>query len=469
MLRAADIAFRLSDAERTQFIASLSEADLALLLHDWRFWARDNQTAPTHRSWITWMVLAGRGFGKTRTGAEWVREQVKAGVKLIGMIAPTASDVRKVMVEGPAGIEAVCWDKDVTDKGEPMGRPHYEPSKTRVTWANGAVAHLYSAEEPERLRGPQHEKIWADELAAWENASDAWDMAMFGLRLGKEPQACVTTTPKPIPIIRELVKDPTTVITGGSTYENRANLAPTFFDKIVRKYEGTRLGRQELNAEILDEAEGALWSREMIRSVPRPEDIKAYARTLSRIVVAIDPPASSSGESALCGICVAGVDFKGQGKVLADLSRRAKPAEWAGIAIKAYDDYGADRIIAEGNQGGEMVAHTLETVRRGLPVTLVHASKGKQARAEPVSALYEKGQVDHVGGLPELEDEMCTWEPLSGMASPDRMDALVWALTHLSIGLGGSVFTTAEDRFIVKPDPAFKAVRDKPPIRGFGL
>lgn len=466
MLHASDLA-QLTEEERAAVLMAMRPDKRLGLKYQWEFWARPNQlTPPDDPPWVVWLLLAGRGFGKTRTGAEWVRERIKKGFDQLGLIAPTSADVRDVMVEGPAGILAVCWDQDVTEKGAALGRPLYEPSKRKITWGNGAVAHLYSAEEPERLRGPQHSGLWADELAAWENAGDAWDMAMFGLRLGLRPQVCVTTTPKPIPIIRELSKDPTTLITGGSTYENRANLAPTFFDKIVRKYEGTRLGRQELNAEILDEAEGALWSRDMIRNVARPDDIRAYARTLARVIVAVDPAASARGENALCGISVSGVDFTGKAKVLADLSGRMKPAEWGNAVVKAYDEYGADRIIAEANQGGDMVAHTIETVRKGLPVTLVHAIKGKQARAEPVSVLYEKGLVDHVGGFPELEDQLCTWEPLSGMASPDRLDALVWGLTHLKIGLGGAVFTTAESRFVVNPDKAFKAVKQTTPVFG---
>lgn len=454
---------KLPEAQRAAFIAELSDDEADELVHDWPALARANQLTPADvPPWVTWLLLAGRGFGKTRTGAEWVRERVKKGTKILGLIAPTASDIRKVMIEGPAGLLAVCWEKDVDVNGDPMGLPIYEPSKTRVTWQNGAVAHLYSAEEPDRLRGPQHEALWCDELATWQDAEGAWDMAMFGLRLGDKPQVCVTTTPKPIPIIRELVADPTTVITRGTTYENRANLAATFFDKIVRKYEGTRLGRQELEAAILSEAEGALWSRDLIKNVPLPgyfATAAAYARTLARVVVAVDPPASSKGENALCGIVVSGSDFNGRGKVLADWSGRMKPGEWGAKVVQAYDEFGADRIVAEANQGGEMVAHTINTVRKNLPVTLVYASKGKQARAEPVQGLYEKGQVDHVGAFPELEDQMCTWEPLTGMASPDRLDALVWGLTHLQIGLGGSVLTTAEDRFVIEPDKAFRGGR----------
>lgn len=329
--------------------------------------------------------------------------------------------------------------------GDALGRPIYEPSKRRVTWQNGAIATLFSAEEPERLRGPQHHALWADELAAWVDAQAAWDMAMFGLRLGEHPQAMVTTTPKPLPIVRELVSGENNVVTRGTTWDNRANLARTFFDKVVGKYQGTRLGRQELEGQILEEAEGALWRREMIRSITA-----AQAPSMLQIVVAVDPPASSNGEAARAGIVVSGLGTDGRGYVLADRSGRKSPGEWAATAVAAFDEFEADRVVAEGNQGGEMVAHTLHTVRPSLPVETVYASRSKQARAEPVAALYEQGKVDHVGSFPELEDEMCTWEPLTGMASPDRLDALVWGLTSLAIGGGGRVFSTPLSEITIK-------------------
>lgn len=249
-------------------LASLTDAECEALIYDWRFVARSNQIAPpdilsSGLSWLVWLVLAGRGFGKTRCGAEWVREQVKAGIGRIHLIAPTASDARDVMVEGESGLLSVCWAGDQTGDGVSIGRPAYEPSKRRLTWANGATATLFSAEEPERLRGPQCEAMWADEVCAWANQRDTWDMAMFGLRLGKNPRTCITTTPKPGALLRELVADPRTAVTRGTTFDNAANLAPSFLQAVRDKYEGTRLGRQELNAEILDDVAGALWWRDL--------------------------------------------------------------------------------------------------------------------------------------------------------------------------------------------------------------
>ena len=394
-------------------------------------------------NWLVWTYLAGRGAGKTRSGAEWIREKLQAGCGRLALIAPTAGDARDVMVEGVSGIMSVCWEGDRTDKGEVLGIPAYEPSKRRLTWANGAQAAIFSAEEPERLRGPQHDALWADELAAWADPQATWDMAMFGLRLGANPQAMVTTTPKPLPIIRELVNDPRNVLTRGSTWDNRTHLAESFFHHVVGKYEGTRLGRQELNAEILEEADGALWRRDMIRRGDVPE--------LVRVVVGVDPPASSSGDSALAGIVVCGLGIDRRGYVLADYSGRMSPGEWGRKVVAAYDNFNADRIIAEGNQGGEMVRHTIQTVRENIPVTIVHASRGKQARAEPVAALYEQGKVDHVGSFPALEDEMCTWEPLSALPSPDRLDAMVWAMTDLAIGGGPMVYALPVEQFVCDP------------------
>ena len=271
-------------------------------MHDWRFFARPSQLPPDG-DWQTWLILAGRGFGKTRTGSEWVREQVRQGVSRIALVAPTASDARDVMVEGESGLLSVCWAGDRTYAGEIVGRPSYEPSKRRLTWANGAMATLFSAEEPERLRGPQHEVMWADELAAWKYLRETWDMAMFGLRLGTRPRICITTTPKPLPVLREIVKDPRTVITRGSTFDNAQNLAPAFLQAIRDKYEGTRLGRQELNAEVLDDVPGALFTREMIDKA-----LVRAAPDLVRVVVAVDPSGtkgeSDKGDSI--GIVVAG-------------------------------------------------------------------------------------------------------------------------------------------------------------------
>jgi phage terminase large subunit-like protein len=413
--------------KRNAAIRKLTEQQADQLLHDWSFIGRPDQIAPAG-DWRTWLYLAGRGAGKTRSGAEWVRQKVKDGNKRIGLIAPTAADARDVMVEGTSGILACAWARDEDVSGNHMGRPIYEPSKRRLTWANGAQAALFSAEEPERLRGPQVYALWCDELAAWPNAQEVWDMAMFGLRLGNNPQAVVTTTPRAIPLIRKLIKSDTTMVTRASTYANRANLADQFFTAIITKYEGTRLGRQELDGELIEEVDGALWSIAMLEQA-RVE----AAPELRRVVVAIDPAVSSKAESNLTGIIVAGLGVDGRGYVLADLSGRYSPDGWARKAIGAFDTYKADRIVAEGNQGGEMVRHTIQSARPNMPVRIVHASRGKMARAEPIAALYEQGKVRHVGRFGDLEDQLATWEPLGNLPSPDRLDAMVWALTSLMI------------------------------------
>lgn len=397
-------------------LASLTPQQAAAIYYDWRTWARPNQLPP-EGDWRIWLLLAGRGFGKTRTGAEWVRAEVESGRRgRIALVAPTAADGRDVMVEGESGILAIS---------PPWFRPLYEPSKRRLTWPNGAIATVYSADEPDRLRGPQHDGAWADELAAWQYP-EAWDMLMFGLRLGQDPRAVVTTTPKPVRLIKELLADKTVAVTRGSTYENAANLAPAFLRQIVAKYEGSRLGRQELYAEILEDVEGALWQRQRI------DELRvARAPELLRVVVAVDPSASDDDTSDEAGIIVAGVSRDGHGYVLADLSGRLSPDGWARRAVHAYKEWLADRIVAEVNNGGDMVEHTIRTVDPGVPIKKLHASRGKFTRAEPVAALYEQGKVHHVGYFPALEDQMCTWTP--GQPSPDRMDAMVWALTELMI------------------------------------
>jgi phage terminase large subunit-like protein len=377
-----------------------------------------------------WLILAGRGYGKTRTAAEWARMQAEQMPGCRGaLVARTAADTRDVLVEGESGILAVS---------PPSFMPVYEPSKRRVTWPNGSTATLYSADKPDLLRGPQHHWAIADELAAWRYP-EAWDMLMMGLRLGSRPRVLIATTPRPTKIIRELLKDPNCVVTRGSTYENRSNLAPAFFRQIIRRYEGTRLGRQELYAEVLDDVPGALWTRQVL-----DDSRVSHIPDLVRIVVAIDPAitANEDGESNETGIIVAGIDANDHGYVLEDLSGYYTPAQWAETAVKAYDRWAADRVVAEANQGGDMVAHTIYTAGRDLAergerktrnvaVTMVHASRGKHTRAEPVSAVYEQGRCHHVGMFPELEDQMCTWVP--GEDSPDRMDAMVWAFTELNI------------------------------------
>lgn len=401
-----------------RFVKELSDADAYDFAYDWAIWARANQLWPAGK-WQTWLILAGRGFGKTRTGAETVRTLVERGhYGRIGLIAEDAGDARDVMIEGESGI-ILCSD--------PRFMPKYEPSKRRLTWPNGAVATLYADADPEALRGPQHDLLWADELAKYPNQQDTWDNAMFGLRLGQDPRALVTTTPKPTKLIRELIRDEGTVITKGSTYENAQNLAPTFLQKIIKKYEGTRLGRQELMAEVLDDMPGALWTYAMIE---RGRIRHVNRDMLTRIVVGVDPSASEEGAEA--GIIVSGTDKNDEYYVLEDATVRGRPRDWALAAVQAYSRWNADHIIAESNNGGLMVEETIRNVDANAPVKLVTASRGKITRAEPISALYEQGRVHHVGTFPDLEDQMTTYDPLTAKVSPDRMDGLVWSIAELS-------------------------------------
>jgi phage terminase large subunit-like protein len=420
---------QLPQDERAAALALLTDEEIEQLLHDWHFFARTEQLPPAG-DWQFWVFLAGRGAGKTKAGSEWTRGKIKNGFGRLHLIAPTTRDARDVMIEGDSGILNSSWASDRDRFGNMIGRPVYEPSKRKLTWENGAIATAFSAEEPDRLRGPQCDSMWCDEVAAWNNGDpdEAWDMALFGLRLGENPQGLVTTTPRPIPLLRELLRNKNTVKTHSHTEANRANLAPTFLANIVDKYEGTRLGRQELAGELIEEAEGALWTRNLIekcRTDVTPD--------LPRIVVSIDPPASHSATSALCGIICAGRGTDQRGYVLGDYSGRMSPNEWGTMAVNVFDAWKADAIVIETNQGGDMAEHVIRTVRHNAPVIRVHASKGKQARAEPVASLYERGKISHVGPYPELEDQMCTWEPLSGLPSPDRLDALVWAFDSLMI------------------------------------
>lgn len=376
--------------------------------------ARPEQIAPAG-DWRTWLILAGRGWGKTRTGAEWVRESVRS-YPMVNVIAATADDARDVMIEGESGILAVCPERE---------RPRYVPSKRRLEWPNGARSLIFSADEPERLRGKQHMQLWADELAAWRYP-DAWDQAMMGLRLGDDPRAVVTTTPRPTALVRGLLANPDTVVTRGSTYDNAANLAGAFLAQIISKYEGTRLGRQELNAELLDDTPGALWQRSALDA----GRVKA-APDMARVVVAIDPAVTSGETSDETGIVVCGKGVDGHGYVLADLTCRMTPDGWARRAVAGYDRYRADRIIAEVNNGGDLVSHTIHTVRPTIAFTAVHATRGKRTRAEPISALYEQGRMHHIGSFPELEDQMVAYTPDGYDGSPDHVDALVWGMTEL--------------------------------------
>jgi predicted phage terminase large subunit-like protein len=399
-------------------------AQIGVIKEKYEWKPRDSQKPPT-ADWRVWLLLAGRGFGKTRTGAEYVRAAVETGrARRIALVAPTALDARAIMIEGESGLLSV---------GPSHRRPHYEPSLHRLTWDNGAVATLFSADEPNRLRGPQHDLAWCDELAAWRYPQ-AWDMLMFGLRLGQDPRCIVTTTPRPIKLVRELLADPTVAVTRGRTADNTDHLAPAFLAQIVRRYEGTRLGRQELDGELLDDMPGALWTHALIDAAR----VTAHPQ-LIRTVVAIDPAATSGEHADETGIVVVGRDTEGHGYVLEDASGHYPPLEWARAAIRAYRAHHADRIVAEVNNGGEMVETMLRTIDPNVPFTAVHAAHGKVARAEPVAALYEQGRVHHLGAFAALEDQMCAFSAGAdghfdrerAGYSPDRVDALVWALTEL--------------------------------------
>jgi len=407
-----------------QILQTLSDEELVWLSYEWHLFARDEQIPP-EEEFSVWLILAGRGFGKTRTGAETVRDLVEnKGYGRIALIAPTSADARDVMIEGESGIMACS---------PPWFKPIYTPSKRLLEWPNGAQAFTYSAEEPERLRGPQHDAGWADELCAWKYLRDTWDMYQFGLRLGDDPISIITTTPKPTKVLKEIMESDDTEITRGSTYDNLSNLAPTFAKSVVAKYEGTRLGEQELHAKVLDDNPDALWNYAMIEDYRIKFD---DCPDLVRIGVAIDPAVTANKKSDETGIIVGGAAYIGDtlhGFILEDCSLKAKPKKWAMVAETEYRAYSADRIIAEVNNGGDLVEANLRAINADVSYESVRASRGKAVRAEPVSALYEQGRIHHVGVFGTLEDQMTNFNPLdpSAEGSPDRMDALVWLITWL--------------------------------------
>jgi len=387
----------------------------------WLATARPEQITP-EGDWRTWLILAGRGWGKTRTGAEDVAwfGQTNPGAR-IAIVAPTYSDGRDTCIEGESGLLSVIPPAFVETWNRSLGE---------LILTNGTRFKLFSSEEPERLRGPQHHRAWADELGAWKRPAETWDQLTFGLRLGQSPRAIVTTTPKPTKLIRALIEAANTVVTRGSTFDNAANLAASALDTFRAKYEGTRLGRQELYAEILDDTPGALWTRAMI------EDARCEAApAMRRIVVAVDPSGSNGETGDRQGIIVAGLGTDGRGYVLEDGSDRLSPDGWGAKVSRLFAKHDADRVVAERNFGGEMVRAVLQAAAPNLPVTLVTASRGKHVRAEPVAALYEQRKVSHLGAFPDLEDEMCAMASngFTGPGSPDALDALVWALTDLMI------------------------------------
>lgn len=385
------------------------------LLWDWPLWARVDQLPP-EGSWRCWLLLGGRGSGKTRSGAEFVRALAdKAGLR-IALVAPSFGEARAVMIEGVSGLLSVHPDE---------ARPKFEPSKRLVTWANGTQAQVFSAEEPDGLRGPQFDAAWCDELAKWKQAEKVWEMLQFALRLGENPVAVVTTTPRPIAILKKLMGDEATVVSRSRTADNAVHLAKPFLNDVTSRYGGSRLGRQELDGEVIEDDPDALFKRADIDLLR-----VASAPVLKRVVVAVDPPASFNAKSNACGIVVAGIDDKGECYVLADASlERASPKRWADKVASVFETYQASRVVAEVNQGGAMVEQVLRQVNADLPYRAVHAKASKRIRAEPVAALYEQGKVHHVGAFAALEDEMCS--VIEEGRSPDRLDALVWAITEL--------------------------------------
>lgn len=401
-------------------------ADWRGLLTAWPFWA-DPRQLPPEGDWLVWLMMAGRGFGKTRTGAEWVRGVAEAdGAARIALVGATRDEVRNVMVEGPSGVLAVS----------PVAtRPRWEPTRGRLVWRTGAEAMVFSGENPDSLRGPQHSHAWCDEIAKWAYPKATWDNLRLGLRMSEAPRALVTTTPRPIALLRTLAKAKGTKLVTGRTHDNR-HLPGAFLAAMDHVYGGTRLGRQELDGELIGEAAGALWTRDMLEGCRVPPADGGW----SRVVIGVDPPAGSlRGTGDACGIVVVARDGKGVAHVIADESvATGSPEAWARAVASAAVRHAADRVVAEANNGGLMVESVLRAADYALPLTLVHASHGKSARAEPVAALYEAGRVRHVGAFPELEDELCGLVAGGGYEgpgrSPDRADALVWALTELMLG-----------------------------------
>jgi phage terminase large subunit-like protein len=408
--------------ELRKFLHALYQTERNGLLFDWRFWARPDQLPPPG-DWIYWLILAGRGAGKTRAGAEAVREWIKT-FPIVNLIGPTSDDTRDVMVLGESGVLACCPRSE---------RPHYARASARLSWPNGAISQLFSAEEPDRLRGKQHMKLWCDELAAWRYP-DSFEQALLGLRLGDCPQVVITTTPRPIKIIKQLLEDNDAVVTRGATFDNANHLAAAFLKKITARYEGRAIGRQELFAELLEETPGALWTRELIERHRIAGS--AAPGEYAEIVVAVDPPATSGARADECGIVVAAKAANGEIYVLADLSSQGDtPAGWAQRVVAAYRNFKANRVVAEVNNGGEMVADVLRQCEANLPIRSVTATRGKFLRAEPVAAAYERGRVHHVGVFVRLEDQLCAltadFDARSVGYSPDRADALVWAIADL--------------------------------------
>lgn len=419
---------------RNEVLDALTDDEIRVLRWDWAFWARPKQLAPADPDWLIWLIMTGRGFGKTRAAGEWVQDRAEAGNpdRWIALVAATPADARDFMIEkAPSALLNIA---------PPWARPLYQPSTRSLVWPSGAHATVYSAEKPDQLRGFSGDTAWLDEFAKFRNPRAVLDNLLFGMREAKvsAPQLCITTTPKPLEILGELVQDPDVRLVTGSSYENRDNLDPSWFSRILSRYEGTAVGQQEIEGQLLDELPGAYWKRAWIEQHRH----RGAPPACDRIVVAVDPPGSSKRSGAEAGIVVAGRRVAADGLphcyVLADVSIRGKPEVWASAAVGAYHDWKADALIGEKNYGGEMVERTIRTVPRGRDVAYVpvDATRGKAIRAQPVSSLYAQGRAHHGGAFPQLEDELCTWDPtaIPVPPSPNRLDALVWAVTELILG-----------------------------------
>jgi phage terminase large subunit-like protein len=419
----------LSPEELDALMTEMEPQEALRLLYNWSIWGRPKQQEPPDdpRKWFVWLLLSGRGFGKTDTGAHWVRRRVESGrAHRIALIAETAADARDVLIEGPAGILAAS---------PPWYKPTYEPSKRRITWPDGQFGITFSGEEPDQLRGPQFDTAWCDELAKYMYPQETWDNLELGLRLGDDPRACVTTTPRPIPIIKQMLEDPMVVVTRGSSYENVSNLATAFIKRVLKKYEGTRLGRQELHAEVLTDVPGALWNYDLLEAtrVSRIPEMR-------RIVVGVDPAISLGEDADETGIVVVGKGVDDHGYVLRDVSGQYSPEQWGSLAAKMAREYKADWIVCEKNQGGLMVERTIKAVDKDVLVKGVWAKAGKATRAEPIAARYEQGLFHQFGTHAKMEDQMTSYvgdkEQIQlidrgEMPSPDRMDAMVYAALEL--------------------------------------
>lgn len=420
----------LPQETRIARLSELNEEDFLQLLYNWDFWARKNQRLPGNinprtpdGTWQVWFPKCGRGWGKTRVGGETVRKWVK-DFRYVNLAGATASDARDIMVEGESGILSIC------PKDE---RPIYKKAESKLLWPNGALSLIFTADEPERARGKQGCKLWCDEISSWRYR-DAWDQLMFGLRLGINPQAVVTSTPKPTDLVKEIIADPNTLVTHGSTYDNRQNLATQFFSRIIRKYEGTRLGKQELLGQVLDDNPNAIFHQELIdrdRIAPH-----LVPRDLARVGIGVDPAATSNEDSDETGIIIGGRDNQPEPHfyIFEDITAvQATPNDWGMAVVEGYKRRRADIIVGETNNGGEMVGHVVKTVNPNVNFKSVRATRGKARRAEPIGALYEQGRVHHVGYFSRLESQMTEFDPsIEDATDTDRMDAAVWLLTELS-------------------------------------